>query len=249
MGVAGVSPQTGKRVDGSDNSKVSILFGRKQGGRIGKVDLDVVVSEEHTYSNQVTSFPVEDGSDITDHVRQEPEMISLSGIVTGSPVEFFGGVRKASDFFKRGKGAGNDQLKEAFEGFLKDMGYNYPEQAGGGLKARNTASLVDISLGLRNYTNMIITNFSVPRDKGTGEALRFSLTAKRVRLVALPFEVNTVSAEKLSGGVAGNKQSSSNTVDKGDSGMEEPKPSANRESVLRRDIRRDVEYIKSLFGN
>lgn len=50
---------------------------------LGDVEFSVVESENPEYSNEVTSNPVELGTDIVDHVRQKPISHSIKGIVTG----------------------------------------------------------------------------------------------------------------------------------------------------------------------
>jgi len=220
MAVAGLLPNVGKIVDGGDNSKVSLLFGRTTPGQIGELVLDITVNEDHQYSNTVTSFPVENGSEVTDHVRQEPEVLSLDGVVSKAPVQFLGGVRKLANFIL-GKGEGNDRVQAAFESLLRDAGYDFPEQQGSELRARNVVKPIDIVTGLRAYNSMILTRLNFRRDKNTGEALRFSMSAKKVKFVESPFEINTFTSDRLSGKVAGNKQSSSNKKDVGNQGTEE----------------------------
>ncbi len=50
---------------------------------LGDVALSVVESENPEYSNEITSNSVELGTDIADHVRQNPISFSISGVVTG----------------------------------------------------------------------------------------------------------------------------------------------------------------------
>lgn len=54
------------------------------------VDADLI--QNHRLSANVTSHPVEVGSDITDHVRPEPEEYNLTGIITNTPAKVLGVV-------------------------------------------------------------------------------------------------------------------------------------------------------------
>src|SRR4051812_43565615 len=54
---------------------------------IGTIWVDVSISEKHSLSAAVTEHPVESGSNITDHVRPEPRVIQIEGLVTNHPVE------------------------------------------------------------------------------------------------------------------------------------------------------------------
>lgn len=71
-------------------SLVSLLFqpGTAQTS-IGAISLDALTEESTTLASQVTSYAVEDGAPITDHVSLESEQLSLSGWVTGASA--FGG--------------------------------------------------------------------------------------------------------------------------------------------------------------
>lgn len=48
--------------------------------RIGDVEFNVL-SESRPHDNEVTTHPVEDGVDITDHVRKQPKVYSIEGHV------------------------------------------------------------------------------------------------------------------------------------------------------------------------
>lgn len=213
----------GKFVDGAVNSAVSVIFGTRQAGKIGLLELDATITEDHIYSNTVSSFPVEDGSDVSDHVRQEPEQISITGIVTKSPVSFLGGIigsgagsiNRKGGIFQRGKGSGNDRVQEALESLLSNMGYDFPEQGGTTQRVSRVVTPIQIVTGLRIYSDMIIVRLSIPRDKDTGAAIQVNLTAKKIRFVKTPFEINTFVPKNLSGTPSGNKDGSAGTIKKG----------------------------------
>lgn len=47
---------------------------------------DAILQENHTFKAVATSFPVEKGADITDHIRQEPDEINLEAFITNTPI-------------------------------------------------------------------------------------------------------------------------------------------------------------------
>lgn len=51
--------------------------------KLGGVEFSVLESEDITESATVTSNPVEDGKDISDHVKQESSQLAISGLITG----------------------------------------------------------------------------------------------------------------------------------------------------------------------
>lgn len=48
---------------------------------------DATVEERHSKNATITEHPVEDGSDITDHVDQAPDGLVLTGVFTNTPFE------------------------------------------------------------------------------------------------------------------------------------------------------------------
>lgn len=49
---------------------------------VGTLVLDVLVTEEIDLEGEVTRYPVEDGTTISDHVFQGPEIVRISGMVS-----------------------------------------------------------------------------------------------------------------------------------------------------------------------
>lgn len=56
-----------------------------ESGELDSVQFDVTTSEEPTDTVSITEHPVEEGADITDHVRKEPELITVEGYITNTP--------------------------------------------------------------------------------------------------------------------------------------------------------------------
>lgn len=134
---------------------IGLLFGRKYArSSIQGIFLDATVSEDHHYVSRVTQFPIESGSVITDHVINEPDTLSLSGIVSDSPLAFLSSFNRSSDAFNR--------LVRIHE-----------------LKER-----VTVVTGIKVYQNMIMTSLSVPRTVETGQALNFVMEFQQVLLDA-----------------------------------------------------------------
>lgn len=125
---------------------------------INGYELDVAVSEEHSFESDVTQHPVEDGADVTDHIRERPIAVRLEGIVSDTPL---------GDLARR---RGTDALPsdDAFARLLAIRG------------ARRS---VTIETALKTYTNMALQSLTVPRDARTGAALRFTALFCQLELV------------------------------------------------------------------
>ena len=171
---------------------IDILLGRKQettsimdsGGSAILVKLDASLNESHKYKNTVTSYPVEQGLDISDHVRQEPETFSLEGIVTNSPVSFFPILTD----FKTIINGGKDRVMTAYEALLLIAGRKLVKTPNGSgdfvnITIETKPKIIDISTHLRVFSDMILEDLTFDFDNKTGDALPFKAQAKRVRKV------------------------------------------------------------------
>ena len=132
---------------------IGLLFGRKYvRSNVQGIFLDVTVSEDHHYVSRVTQFPIENGRIITDHVINEPETLSLTGIVSDSPLAILSSFNRSTDAFNR--------LIRIHE-----------------LKERIT-----VVTGIKVYENMIMTSLNVPRNVETGQSLSFVMEFQKVIL-------------------------------------------------------------------
>lgn len=57
------------------------------------VEFDLTLSESHTFSAEVTDHPVEVGTNVADHIRPDPKMLSVEVYVTNTPIVETGGGR------------------------------------------------------------------------------------------------------------------------------------------------------------
>lgn len=136
---------------------------------IGGYVVDAALSEDHSFDSEVTSFPVERGSNITDHIRQLPVSVTVEGIVSDTPVGRAGVVR-----------SGVAALQE--EGLVESVPFS-AEALDTLLGIRDRGEPVTITTSLRVYENMALEKLSVPRDASTGAALRFTATFVQIRIV------------------------------------------------------------------
>ena len=143
---------------------LQLLFRQPTRGKIGALELDAILTETHNRTNRVTSFPVEQGSDITDHISEEPVEFNLEGHITNTPVSF----GPANTGIVLSVGEQQSRVEAAYE-LLKEI-----------FQAR---ALITVVSGLEVYTNMAFVNFNIPRTGRTGEVLNFSGTFRQVRIV------------------------------------------------------------------
>lgn len=54
------------------------------------IGFDLVESEGHSFTSEVTEHPVEQGSNLVDHIRQNPQQLTLKVAMTNTPIEDLG---------------------------------------------------------------------------------------------------------------------------------------------------------------
>lgn len=231
---------------------IELLLGRKvkppEIGQAGTgallLELDLAVSEEHSYRNAVSSYPVEEGLDITDHVRAEPERLTLEGFVTNAPIKYLAALRDNPIT----SGAGKDRVVTAYEVLLGIAGYKMVQPSGSnwGGTALSKPVLVDIYTSLRVYTDMILETLTVPRDNGTGDALRFKAEFVKIRKVSTQATTIRYTNEKKYGSGGANDQAQ-DTVDNGKkAGTEAP---ADKRTILKQMVDGGKKQLDNFFGN
>jgi hypothetical protein len=130
---------------------LALLFGKKYDKtKVGNIFLDATIDENHSFTSNVTSYPVESGSNISDHIFNNPEKVNITGIVSDTPLNIFIPFNRSIDSFN----------------VLLRMFYN--------------KDIITLITGIKIYTNMVMTSLNVPRDVRTGESLTFTMEFKRV---------------------------------------------------------------------
>ncbi len=127
---------------------MSVTMMRK--GAIGGITLDAELYERHGRSSQVTRYPVETGTEISDHISIASMTVTIEGIISDSPIE------------------GGDAT-----GRYLDILYDLEQ-------LWRSRSLVTVTTHLKVYQDMAIVNLDIPRDGYTGQAMRFMVDLQQV---------------------------------------------------------------------
>lgn len=143
------------------------LISRPPGAWIGRPNatrlnallvFDATIKETHRGRNTITRQPVEQGVDITDHVRPEPDELMLETLTTNSPITI-------------------DDIAAADSTYAQET---YQQL----LQLKNDATFLTVSTGIRDYQNMIISSLDVDRDKLTGQVLSAKIGFQSVLVVS-----------------------------------------------------------------
>jgi hypothetical protein len=153
----------------------SLFFPVRPKGKIGTLTIDCVVSESHKYDSDVTAYPTEDGASISEHIYNRPFKLSLSGVVSDTPVP--------SSF------SSYIPTPQTHDQPLSKQAYDYL------LELRNQRTVFTVVTGLQVYANMAFENITFDRDKDTGKALSFSVELTQIKKVSA--QTKNVSRAKI----------------------------------------------------
>lgn len=145
---------------------------------IDNFEVDVAVSEDHSFDSEVTEHPVELGADVADHVRARPIQVTLEGIVSDTPIGTLAERR-------------GDRLPDvtvstrvATASSRGALLFKPSEDMFAWFQAiRDRREPVEIRTSLQTYDNMMLQSLQIPRSADTGEALRFTATFIQVIIV------------------------------------------------------------------
>ena len=161
------------------------------GGAAQFIEFDASVNETHVSTVTTTNKAVERGFSVTDHVRQEPDKLSVQAMVSDHPVvqpgtNVDGAIFKVMSLPLRtsaGKLLGSANVLQSDGIFSSRVSSVYNE-----LLAIQRTKLVSIVTSIRTYDDMVITNLSTPRNVNSSNAVTFSFDAINIRVV----DTNTV---------------------------------------------------------
>lgn len=115
---------------------------------------DVTTNQSHDLKWVMTKSPIENGSTITDHVRKVPDVLSITGIISDTPL------------FPPSPIVANRAQRE----FQKLLSF---------AEAREP---VFVATSLKIYPNMIITSIGASRDADSGGAIPVSIMMEEIQI-------------------------------------------------------------------
>ena len=153
------------------------LFYPKKGYKVGSVELDLILDEDHSKSAQVTENPLQDGRAISDGIFLELQEGSLTGLVTNHSVKI------AEERAKQLELQDSETLMAEAENYQLE---NRAKQAWVDLKAVMDAKQpVTIVTSLEVYDNVAIKNISTGRNGDSGDALEIKVSFRQILTVSL----------------------------------------------------------------
>jgi hypothetical protein len=142
--------------------------------------IDASLSETHSRNSEATEFPVESGADLTDHIRALPIELEIEGIVSNTPIGRIALLRDLDG------GSGVLPATEALDKLEQIYERRQP---------------VTIQTELKLYERMAMISLSIPKDRETGNVLRFTASFKQIKIITN--ERTTVRAVTIGSGKRG----------------------------------------------
>lgn len=161
------------------------IFTQRTVPKIADLALDLTLDESHEYRAQITSFPVEGGSPLTDHIYNQPERITLTGFVTDAPVQ-----------------STESNVSRAAAAFKELMGL------------RDAREPVKVITGLAVYEDMAIESITFPQSKENGQSLRFNISLVKITRVSSRI-MDVTNLKFIDSGAGAGTHDSGSTVNKG----------------------------------
>jgi len=114
---------------------------------------DAMITENPSFTAELTSHPVEDGADVTDHFRRNPDKLTMVVFITNTPI------------LPEQQGIPDRDI-QIFEDLLRDIWA--------------VGEPLTVITGLRTYENMVLLEVSTTRDPSTGQALSINLNFQEI---------------------------------------------------------------------
>jgi len=154
--------------------------------------VDATVSDSYEITSEVTDSPVEDGIDISDHARLKPITYQIEGEISETPLNLSASLQglttTAGATVGRELGGFGQSAAGIAGGFFGAS--LFQESSNPAKVARDkleeliqNKTIFTIITKNKKLDDMILTSIRFPRAQGDGRKLKFSATAKQIRIV------------------------------------------------------------------
>ncbi len=163
------------------------LFHTPHLASIGALTLDASVHESHSKRVEITDHQVESGADVNDHARTKPDMVTIEGIVSDTPISRDRTIQIDAEY-GTGGGDGTVDSDEDDGTVTESSGFGRPGVSAAAFERlmnyADTHELLTVVTARRVYTSMLVESVEVPGEVTIGDAFRFTCTLKKYVQVA-----------------------------------------------------------------
>lgn len=168
----------------------SSLFFRDENFGIGEIPFDLLIDESHSLEFDIAEHAVENGSSISDHVREKLRSVQVTGLFTNHPI---GGAESGYVNYgteaEDGSVTVNREVDSVEIDGMMGKGNEALDLMLESLKAlARERKPVRLVTSLEVYEEMVIESLSYDRGPDDGESIKFTVKLREVRTA----EVSTV---------------------------------------------------------
>lgn len=150
--------------------------------KVETIEIDSCLEETHDLTNTVTDHPVEDGFDVSDHSRPDPDQVKLRCFISNTPLSVEQQLRSIR--------AGDTTFDTTATGpvTIGAVGGRGDKNFVALKKLRDEGTFIQVVTTLKTYglsatQGMAITAISVPRTRQNYDGLEFTISLKQIRIV------------------------------------------------------------------
>lgn len=148
------------------------------------IEVDSCLDETHTLTSTITDHPVEQGFNVTDHSRPEPDKVQLRCFVSNTPLS----AEQVSRSVRQGNVDFETSARESVRLSVTGIAGRGAETFTQLEKMRVEGALLKVVTTLKTYAKndtegMMIESITVPRTRQNYDGLEFTVMLKQVRIV------------------------------------------------------------------
>lgn len=121
------------------------------------IEVDVAPTQDHDLNNEISDFPLEDGSIASDHITVLPNVVEIEAIFSDTPISKFNPTVQLDSAEGRGRN------------FFRKI-----------QNIKNNKIKCLLITGLQAYNNMYVLKMPVPRRSGDGKQVKILITFKEL---------------------------------------------------------------------
>lgn len=184
------------------------LFWRDEEFGLDELPFDLLIDESHAMRFDISDHAVENGAAVSDHVTRRLRSVTVTGLFTNHPSNGVDYAQKTSDGYELAQDEVDLESGE-LSAVTNRAQANWTQLQ----KIASEREPVTLYTALETYVNVVITELRASRGPQDGEAVKFTMTLREVRSVAL--SGTSVTATRDTGTEAGRA-----TADKENVGMQ-----------------------------
>lgn len=177
--------------------------------------VDVTIRSQHSSNASISKRELEDGSQISDHMVVDPEMLVIEGVISETPLTFFNSIAQSAigggaSLLSKTRGAGAAAAAGILGGALLGVinGSRAQNAYETMVSLQKQRILFDMVTGLKSYKNMALTSVVANRSREIGKAIQFSATMEEV--IFATSQLITLSESQMLGNAGARATSSTN---------------------------------------